>query len=156
MSATSSATQAQETLKDLLQEYSGWTNADPSVYFVQEVAQSERGPGDGQPAELYIWEPTSGPLNAFDAEYSHYDERRTVEIWIYTLEGGKIGTENTEYQSDIVDFLGEYANDNASNTEWNRIRPRNVDDRRSELMARNTNHHISSVEVELQNHRSIP
>jgi len=156
MSVTTGKRQAQETLKDLLNGYTGWTNADPTVYLVQEVAQAERGPGRNQPAELYIWEPTAGPLNAFDASYSHYDERRTCEIWVYTLESDNVGTENTQYVEDIVDFLGEYANDNTGNTTFNRIRPQSVDDNRSELMTRNTEHSISAVEVELQRHRSIP
>lgn len=153
MSATSSSTQAQETIKDLLQGYGGWTNATPNVFLVQEVAQSERGPGQGQPAELYIWSPTTDSLDAFDASYSHFDETRTVEIWIYTLEGDNLGSENVEYQDDVIDFLSQYANDNTVNTTFNRIRPVSVDDRRSELMARDTDHTITSVEVELQNHR---
>lgn len=153
MSVSSSATSAQETIKDILEGYTGWTLESPNVFYVQEVAEAERGPGDGQPAEMYIWEPTGASLDAFDASYSHIDETRTVEIWVFTLEDGDIGVDNEQYQQDVIDLMSEYANDNESNTNFHRIRPTNAEDRRNEHQTRDSGHHVCAVEITMRNFR---
>lgn len=139
-------------IKDLLSSHTGWTLEDPNVFLLQERSQSERGPGQGQPAEFYIWSDTTD-LSRFSADGDHMDENADVDIWIVTLEETKIGEDNTQYRQDTVQFLSEYLNDNAENTPFYELSPTTVDDRRAETITGTTDHHASVVTANLNHFR---
>ena len=143
-----------EAIKEVLNKSSllVWDLDSPSSKLLQETSQSERGPGQGQPAEFYIWA-NDGSLEAFDAECSHFDATVDVDIWIVTLEDGKIGTDNRVYKNDTIQFLSEYMNDNESNTPFHRIRPSSQDDQRAEHITGTTDHHASVVTVSMREFR---
>jgi len=150
MSVSSSATEAVETIVDLLDgaPSGAWTNTTPDRVAKYQTHAEKARMNYPNPA-LYIWSPVDASLDAFDAEYSRIDETRTVEIQVWTLDD----TETAQYHQDVIDFLAQYGNDNTDNTTFHRIRPTAADDLRSEHIVRQTDHYIATVTVELRNFR---
>ena len=148
-------TGATETIKDLLTQFDGWALETPEIFLQQEVAQADRGPGDGQPPEIYLFEPLSAELSSIDAKMSRFNERRTVIAVVYTLNSpDSHGAEATQYEHDIIQFISEYRIDNTDNTDFYEIRPSTVDSRLSEHITRTTDYHVTAVEIELQRQRT--
>lgn len=150
MSATSASTDAVTMVVDLLSgaTASTWTGDPPSVNFQWDVSQQARE-NDPDPA-LYVWSPTEGALDAFDAEYSAIDQTDLVEVSCWTTAAA--GTD--ALANDVVDFLSEYGNDNEQNTAFHRIRPIALVDNRAEKVVRRTDHYVTTVQVECQLFRS--
>ena len=132
-----------------------WTLEKPEIYLQQEIAQADRGPGDGQPPEIYLFEPLSAELSSIDAKMSRFNERRTVIAVVYTLNSpDSHGEEATQYENDIIQFISEYRIDNTDRTDFYEIRPSTVDSRLSEHITRTTDYHVTAVEIELQRQRT--
>jgi hypothetical protein len=148
MSATSTKPQAVDAVLELLQDSdpSVWTNQKPEAYHYFAHSQSERGPGHEMPPYLYVWNPTDGDIQQFDAENSHQLEYLTVEIQVWTLDE----QDATLYQRDLLQFMSEYARDNYEQTRFHQIRPTTQSDYRSEKPARPTDHYVTGVEVETE------
>lgn len=152
MSATSSNVEAVETIVGLLEnaDSTNWQNSDPDrIDQFQEF--SEKGRQNYPDPALYIWSPVDADLQAFDAEYSHIDETRTVEIQVWTLDN----TDTAQYHQDVIDFVAQYGNDNEENTTFHRIRPTSADDLRSEKVARQTDHYVATVQAQLRKLRNV-
>jgi hypothetical protein len=145
---TISAENPVDAVKEMLSDSSNWTNTAPNVRYLWEDAPSERGPGDGQPPVIYVWSPTNTDVERFSADADENDETASVEVVIFTLEDSDSGLLNKQYQSDTVQILGEYANDNEANTVFTDTRVTAKDDRRNEYLTRDTNHHVTTVEVD--------
>lgn len=148
MSVSSTSTDPVDAIYDLLNGYTGWTNATPEVRYQWKWSPDQRE--NSRDPAIYVWSPTEGSYDAFDAEYSHLDEGQTIEANIWTLDDSETST----YSEDVVDFLSEYGNDNESQTEFHRIRPQNNNDMRQENIARKTDHFIASVQINLRNFRN--
>ena len=142
-----------DAIKELLNGYEGWSLGQPKVQLLQETSQSERGPGQGQPAEMYLWMDGGMDLPVFSADGDHWDASGDIDIWIITLENGKLGEDNQVYMNETVQFLSEYINDNEQNSIFHRIRPSNADDQRAEHITGTTDHHASVVTVSVREFR---
>lgn len=148
MPPTINATNPVDAVKEMLSESSNWSNTAPTVRYLWADAPSERGPGDGQSPIIYVWSPTNTDVERFSSDADQNDETSSVEVVIFTLESGDSGLLNKQYQSDVVQILGEYANDNEVDSVFTDVLLTAKDDRRNEYLTRSTNYHVTTVEVE--------
>lgn len=165
MSATSSARNAVETVVDLLEGipngYGGygynygsdygngslWDSSQPEIHAKTDFSQSQRE-SNPTPA-LYVWSPVDTDFQEFDAEGSHLRQTDTVEIEVWTLDEAN----TAEFWQDIVDYLSGYMRDNNQNTNWHQIKPVGGADNRSEHIREMTDHYITTLQLELGDHR---
>ena len=145
MSATSTEPEPVDAVKDLLEKQasSAWTNADPVIEYTFETPFSERGPGQGQPAELYIWQPVDASIDKLSADGAYLDENHTVEIQIWTLDE----SDCLEYQRDVIQIFGEYLDSQQDVSEFITLPPTASHDYRSDKIPRKTSHFLSTVEL---------
>jgi len=154
MSATSSATAPVDAIIDLLEgaDSSDWTNADPNVFSWWDRTQQERGPGDGQPAELYVWMPVATNIDRLSADAEVLIEESTVEIWVFTLDE----LETQEYARDVIFYLSDYMNDNEQRTLFHNLEPSGVEDFREQKVSERTDHYVYTVEMRLRKITDTP
>lgn len=148
MSVSSTATEPVETLEDILSGVASteWTNADPQVFRWWEHSQSERGPGQGQPAHIYILQTTNTPVDPISADGILLEENPTLEVFIYTFSE----TETGEYARDVIQILSQYFADNQNLTEYFHIEPSGIEDFREQKVTQQTEHYVYTVEIEMQ------
>ncbi len=146
MSATTDETEPVDAIKDLLekQDSTAWTNQDPVIEYTFETPFAERGPGDGQPPELYVWQPVDANLEKLTADGRYLDETPTVEVQIWTLQED----ECLEYQRDVIQIFGEYLDTQQGVTPYITFEPSSARDYRSDHLPRKTNHYLSTVEID--------
>jgi hypothetical protein len=145
MSTTDAGHHVQDVINLLDAAASGeWTNAVPTVENYWDVAQSEKGPGADQPAELYVWSPATSDLEQFSMDGEKDDRTDQIEVQVWSLDP----TEARQYQTDAARILGEYIDDNAVETPYSTVKPTGLNDYREQKAARRTDHYILSVEVE--------
>lgn len=123
----------------------------PTVARLEETARSERGPGHGQPVELYVWAPDGGDAEPHSADYDALEQTETLQVQAWALEEG----EAFEYREAALAFLAEYGNDNEAHTPFHRIRPTATSDLRSEHVRRQTNHYVMGLDVRVQRFRPL-
>jgi len=145
MSVTSAEHHVQVII-DLLQnaDATEWTPATPTVKQWWDDAQSERGPGADQPGILYVWSPTGSTLDRFSIDGDKFEREDAIEVQAWTLDA----TETRQLQSDVVDILSQYLDDNERQTPYTDVQPTNTEDFREQKPARTTDHYVMSVEVE--------
>jgi len=145
MSVTSAEHHVQVII-DLLQnaDATEWTPATPTVKNYWDDAQSERGPGAGQPPILYVWSPTGSTLDRFSIDGDKFEREDAIEVQAWTLDA----TETRQLQGNVVDILSQYLDDNETETPYTDVAPVNTDDFREQKPARTTDHYVMSVEVE--------
>lgn len=151
MSVTGSTTEVNpsEAIKELLEtaDTSVWdTTQDPDVYLWQEISQSERTPGQGQPARIYTLQPTGAPLERLTADNELLIEEPAVEIWIYSLSESDTAT----LARNVISYFGEYMSDKYQNTEFADIVPSVQEDFRESKIAERTEGYVYMVEVQIQ------
>ena len=117
----------------------------PTVYKWWDKAQAERGPGQGQPPELYVWQPTSAPIERISADNVLLEETPSVEIYIYSLDDRL----TAQYARDVIKFMSGYMSNKELGTKFADIVPTNVEDFREQKLRQVTNHFVYSVEVEI-------
>lgn len=148
MSVSSNSTDAVETVKELLDGFTGWTLATPEVFRHDEISQQEKE-NNPDPA-LYVWSPVDATFEQFSGDNEVLDEMRTVEIQHWNLDSAS----NAEtYHQDVIDFLNDYADDNESQTTFHFIQPTSATDNRADKIVQRTDHYIFSVQVDVHNHR---
>lgn len=123
-----------------------WTLTTPRIRRYWDDAQSERGPGAGQPPLLYVWSPTGSTLDQFSRDATRFDQTDTVEIQAWSLDP----TESQKLQTDVTRVLGKYLDDNRINTPYSTVAPTAQNDFREQKPARKTEHYVMSVEVDLR------
>jgi hypothetical protein len=135
-----------QVIIDLLEnaDATEWTPDTPTVKNYWDDAQSERGPGAGQPGILYVWSPTGSTLDRFSIDGDKFDRSDTVEVQAWTLDE----TETRQLQGNVVDILSQYLDDNETETPYTDVQPTNTEDFREQKPARTTDHYVMSVEVE--------
>jgi len=109
-----------------------------------EDAQSERGPGAGQPPVAYVWSPTGSTLDRFSIDANRFNQTDTIEVQVWSLDA----REAKLLQQDITEILSRYLDDNNERTEFVDVAPVVENDFRQQNPARDTEHYVLSVEVE--------
>jgi len=138
-----------EAIADLLEQAttSTWnTTQDPAVYKWWERSQSERGPGQGQPPELYVSSLTGAPIDRISADGALLQEEPTVEVWVYTLSE----SDTAQLARDVIQFMGEYMDDQEQNGPFVDVVPSNVEDFREQKLRQKTDHFVYQVEISLE------
>jgi len=145
MSVTSSESEPVDAVKDLLeqQDSSNWTNQAPVIEYVHEVPFSEKGPGDGQPAELFVWQPVDSDISKLTAEGRYLDEDHNVEVQIWTL----TESETMEYARDVIQIFGDFLDTQKNVSEFITLPPTSTRDLRSDKLPRKTSHYLATVEI---------
>jgi len=142
---TSKESEPVDAVKDLLekQDSNVWTNADPVIEYVFEVPFSEKGPGDGQPAELFVWQPVDSDISKLTAEGRYLDEDHNVEVQIWTL----TESETMEYARDVIQIFGDFLDNQQNVSEFITLPPTSTRDLRSDKLPRKTSHYLATVEI---------
>jgi len=122
------------------------TTQRPRVKQWWDDAQSERGPGADQPPILYVWSPTDTTLEQFSMDAHRYDETGTVEVQAWSL----YSSEAKRLQQNITYILSKYLDDNRINTPYLTVQPTGESDFREQKPARQTDHYVMSVEIDLR------
>jgi hypothetical protein len=145
MSVTNASHHTQVII-DLLEnaDATEWQPATPTVKHYWDDAQSERGPGADQPAILYVWSPTGSTLDRFSMDGDKFDREDSVEVQAWSLDE----TTTEQLQSDVVDILSQYLDDNETETPYTDVAPVGAEDFREQKPARTTDHYVMSVECE--------
>ena len=150
MSISTTETDPVETIYDILDQASGdsskWTNTPPEIFYYWERPFAEKGPGADQPPNVYVWSPTSTETPVFSSDGEFYDTSATVEVQAWSLNEFEI----KDLQNDIANILSGYFADNQDLTDWHNIWPSNTSDFREQKPARETNHFVVSLEVDLR------
>ena len=120
-----------------------WTPDTPDIRNYWDDSGSERGNGADMPAVLYVWSPTGSTLERFSSDGDKFDRQDTIEIQIWSLDE----PETQQLQSDVVDILSQYLDDNKIRTPYSDLAPTGTDDFREQTSATHTNHYVMSVEV---------
>ena len=121
-----------------------WTPNTPDIRNYWDDSGSERGNGADMPAVLYVWSPTGSTLERFSSDGDKFDRQDTIEIQIWSLDE----PETQQLQSDVVDILSQYLDDNKIRTPFSDLAPTGIDDFREQTSATHTDHYVMSVEVE--------
>ena len=144
---TSSESDPVDAVFDLLdqQPTEAWsTTDDPTVLYNWDRAFSEKGPGDDQPPELYVWSPIDGTIDQLTADGAYTNESHTVEVQVWALQQAVVAT----LMRDLIHIFGEYMDNQQTATEFITLPPSSVRDLRSDAVRRQTSHYLATVEVE--------
>lgn len=151
--ASSNASDAVETVVDLLEtaDTSTWTHADPSVEHYWDATQQTKL--NRPDPYLYAYSPANGNYRRIDGDYSVVDEQQTVAVEAWVMEDVSLPQDGADranqYASDAFSFLSDYGNDNENRTNFYRIQPQEIDDRKAEHTVRETDHFVVSLTVVL-------
>jgi len=144
MSVSPTTAKPVEATKEILSGYpdTAWTNDTPTVRFNWDIAFSDKGPGQGQPPEIYVWSPVDATLDKLTSDGTFLDENHTVEIQCWSLDP----TESLQTARDVVQIFGDYLDTNQTN-DFIEKRPESLSDVRAESQARRTEHYVSEVQI---------
>lgn len=144
--STTSAEHHVQAIIDLLDaaDASEWTPDPPDVRRYWDDAQSEKGPGGGQPAVAYVWSPADSTLDRFSIDGTKFRQTNTVEVQLWSLDE----QEPVQLQNDVVEILSGYLDDNKTETPYSDVAPTSVSDFREQKPARITDHYIMSVVID--------
>jgi hypothetical protein len=141
------ANRAVATVEEILDTPNGhWSNTEPDVQSYWDTAQSERGPGDDQPAQIYVWSPTGESIDRFSLDNSHTRDTATVECLIYSLDERDV----LDYMDEARLVLEEYFDDNKKFTEWQTVEVTEQTDYREQKPHRQTDHYVVGLQIELE------
>lgn len=145
---TTTATTPVEAIEALLEnaDSSVWRGDDPTVFTWWCRAQAERGPGQGQPPELYVSSLTGAPIDRLSADGALLQEEPTVEIWVYSLDESVTAT----LARDVIQYMSAFMDDQEQHLPYVDVMPSNVEDYREQKMTRHTGHFIYQVEVSME------
>lgn len=143
---TSTDTDPVDTVIQLLKDaatFDLWSQPTPDIQHHDQIPISEKGPGDGQPAQVYVWQPTDSTIEQLTADGRFLDTDNTVEVQIWSLDRQEV----TEYREDVVDIFGDYLDDQQGISEFLTLPPSASRDYRADKRARRTDHYIQTVEI---------
>jgi len=133
-----------EAVIDLLQQATTWTTTqEPEVRQHWDDAQSEKGPGAGQPPVAYVWSPVDSSLDRFSMD-EQYRVANTVEIQFWSLDE----QEPVTLLNDAISIMSQYLDDNKIQTPYTDVQPTSAADYREQNQARITDHYLTSLEVD--------
>ena len=143
------ATDPRTAIIEILDGSGLWPGDVPVIKPIEETTPKQRQ-NTTTPA-IYAHKPVADTIERFSADGLDLTEDETVELYIYILEpedNTPPGTVAREYRNRVVNILAEYMNDNYSRTEFHSVEPTGATDARASTIARQTDHHVYSVEVE--------
>ena len=127
-----------------------WTHGEPNVLYWWDRAQSERGPGDGQPAEFYVYRETTQDHERFSADADNVIEEGSITIYVYSL----YEDETQQYLRDLIEVLEEYMSDNYRRINLHNLEGEESNDYRPEHITQNTDYYVESHTVGYRDYRS--
>ena len=142
--SVSSADNPVETILELLEANTNWSNSTPEIYRLDETTPKARE--NNQDDAIYVRATASNELERFSADPQEQTENAGVDILVYSLDESRAIT----LSQDLKRLFREYMNDNFEQTNWHDIEPTNVTDTRGSRIARQTNHYVFIVEVALE------
>jgi len=145
MSVSPTSTEPVETVQEILDDYptTAWTNDTPTVLFNWDRAFSEKGPGQGQPPELFVWSPVDTSYDQLTADGDYIQEDHTVEIQCWTLKE----SETWQLARDVIQIFGDYLDNQQGVSDFLTMPPSASSDLRADKQARRTEHYVATVEV---------
>lgn len=148
MSATSTSTDPVTAIVDILQGVADtqWHNDTPPDTIEDRTETTPKGRENNPNPALYVWRPVETSISREDAEGSMYTEPHTVEIAVWAMQDNR----TFNYHRDVIHILEQYDRDNESNTEFHKIQPSSISDRRTEKIVRTTDHYIIGVQAEAE------
>lgn len=148
MSVSTSAETPVDAVYDILDGTGGteWTLIAPAVFKWHEKSERERGPGQGQPAELHVWQPTSSDITRLTADKNTLQETSEVEVVVFSLSE----SDTINYARDLIQVLSEYIDEQEQNTNYVDLQPSGIEDFREQKLSERTDHFTYSVTVELE------
>lgn len=152
MAVTKESDPVEQVISILENESGNWTHADGDPDRIERSEKSE--PSEKQrntrleDVSLYVFSHDVGNLRKFDAAGSIH-QTEVCQVDIYTNDASKTNT----YQSDVIQFLQQYANDNQSSTDWVDIWPTTPIDNTAQAFYRE-GFAIISVQCRLEDHNN--
>jgi len=145
MSVSPTSSEPVETVQEILSDYpdTAWSNETPNVFFNWEQSFSEKGPGQGQPPELFVWSPVDADITQLTADGQYLEEDHTVEVQCWTLNESK----TWQLARDVIQIFGEYLDNQQGVSDFLTLPPTSSSDLRADKQARRTEHYVSLVEV---------
>ena len=138
---------APNQIKELLikSETSQWAYGKPEIIELLTERTGQERINESRDA-LYIWEPTEADITRLSADGTQIDEFPTVQVLIWSLDE----TTAMQHQSDVIQILGSYMDDNKQETNFNNIEPTSREDLRNERMANRADHFVMGVTVSMR------
>jgi hypothetical protein len=133
-----------ETVLDILDAHTGWTNTTPEIYRMDET--TPKGRENTQADSIYVRATATTELDRFSADPESQTENAGVDMLIYSLDNTRAKT----LGEDLKALFQGYMNDNFTDTNWHNIEPTNITDTRGARVARQTDHYVFIVEVDLE------
>jgi len=127
-----------------------WEHGKPNVLYWWDRAQSERGPGQGQPAELYVYRETTQTHERFSADADNVIEEGSITVFVYSL----YEDETQQYLRDLIGILEEYMSDNYRRINLHNLEGEESNDYRPEHLTQTTDHYVESHTVGYRDYRS--
>jgi len=122
----------------------------PTILKWWDRPQSERGPGQGQPPEIYLYRDTTQTTERFSVDADNVIETGSITLFVYSL-----SEEIThQYLQDAKRLLEEYMSDNYRGTNLHTIEPEESNDYRAEHLTQTTDHFVESYTVGYRDYRS--
>jgi len=145
MSVSPTSSEPVETVQEILagQPDAKWTDKSPTVLFNWDRAFSEKGPGQGQPPELYVWSPIDASLSQLTADGDYLEEDHTVEVQCWSL------SESATWQlaRDTIQIFGDYLDNQQGVSDFLTLPPTASTDLRADKQARRTEHYVATIEI---------
>lgn len=144
--SVSDATDPTDAVIDILvdSDTSEWSFPKPSIERYEDVPVKSRE--NAQADYLYVHSPTEMTLERFSADPVVQTEDGSAQILVYALAEARA----RQHARDSVTILRGYMNDNYAATEYHDIEPTAIIDNRAQKIARQTDHYIYAVDVEME------
>lgn len=141
--ASSTSDFAVETCVDLLdgEAAATWTNTTPEVHKLHDLTPRARE--NNSDDAVYVWSPAETNFERFSADGDNLLQDDTVEIVVATLDE----TRTARLIEDVVDVMGQYIDDNETDTTFHSVEPSAAADDRAETVVRSTQHFTGTVTV---------
>jgi hypothetical protein len=153
MSVSSTEDNPVDAVTDLLQQTTDtdYTGTKPKV--VERIFERTPQARHNESRDaIYVWQPVDGELNRVSADGTLLHRIDSVEILIYVLEDE---ARAVQLQEDLIQFFGEYIDDNKQNTQFNDVQPTDLTDGRPENLPRDTGYHITGVTLQTRKRQSV-
>jgi hypothetical protein len=136
-------------IKELCEKSATWPYADPIIEFSDDVTHKAKE--NTRDPTLYIRTDGSDSIERFSADGVSFDETATVgiDVWVLDVDGATAETAAYEYRTRLLNLFSDYTNDNFDYTEFHNIEPTEATDFRQEHVARQTDHYIYTVTIEV-------
>lgn len=153
MSVSTTSTDPVQTVVDILDgtAESNWPNGTKPTHIEKQWQSTFQTKSNRDRPAAYAFSPERGTQDQFGRNADTKVRTETIEVDVWTTSA----SDTDSIAADVITILEDYYNEGKTNTQWNRIRPAEADDRRSETLAQRTDHHVISVQVHLEREGSM-